>query len=85
MGFSAEQTARVEAAPDPKLDRVVRWRRNDPKRWIEAGFAVVLHERAVGKQPRELGYRRLPVRPRHPRADEVALDQAPQPVSTVSR
>ena len=76
--LSAEQTARlaarVEAGPDPKVDRVVRWRRIDLKRWIEAEFGVVMHERTVGKQLRELGCRRLSVRPRHPKADEAAQE-----------
>jgi transposase len=76
--LSAEQkallAARVEAGPDPKVDRVVRWRRIDLKRWIEAEFGVVMHERTVGKQLRELGYRRLSVRPRHPKADEAAQE-----------
>ena len=66
--------ARVEAGPDPKLDRVVRWRRIDLKRWIEAEFGVVMHERTAGKQLRELGYRRLSVRSRHPKADEAAQE-----------
>jgi transposase len=66
--------ARVEAGPDPKVDRVVRWRRIDLKRWIEAEFGVVMHERTVGKQLRELGYRRLSVRPRHPKADAAAQE-----------
>ncbi len=76
--LSAEQkallAARVEAGPDPKLDRVVRWRRIDLKRWIAAELGVVMHERTVGKQLRELGYRRLSVRPRHPKADEAAQE-----------
>ena len=76
--LSAEQkamlAARVEAGPDPKVDRVVRWRRIDLRRWIEAEFGVVMHERTVGKQLRELGYRRLSVRPRHPNADEAAQE-----------
>lgn len=76
--LSAEQkarlAARVEAGPDPKVDRVVRWRRLDLKRWIGAEFGVVMHERTVGKQLRELGYRRLSVRPRHPKADEAAQE-----------
>ena len=76
--LSAEQRARlasrVEAGPDPKVDRVVRWRRIDLKRWIEAEFGVVMHERTVGKQLRELGYRRLSVRSRHPKADEAAQE-----------
>ena len=33
----------------PEVDRVVRWRRIDLQRWIEAEFGVVLHERTVGK------------------------------------
>ncbi len=64
----------MEAGPDPKLDRVVRWRRIDLKRWIEAAFGVVMHERTVGKQLKKLGYRRLSVRPRHPKGDEAAQE-----------
>ena len=70
----AELAARVEAGPDPKLDGVVRWRRIDLKRWIEAAFGVVMHERTVGKQLKALGYRRLSVRPRHPKADEAVQE-----------
>ena len=63
---------------------MVRWRRIDLKRWIEAEFGVVMHERTVGKQLRELGYRRLSVRSRHPKADEAAqeaLKKLPQAVA----
>ena len=70
----AALAARVEAGPDPKRDGVVRWRRKDLKRWIEAEFGVVMHERTVGKQLRALGYRRLVPRPRHPKADEAAQE-----------
>ena len=63
--------ARVEAGPDPKLDGVVRWRRRDLQRWIEAEFGVAMHERTVGKQLKSLGYVRLTPRPRHPKADEA--------------
>ena len=70
----AELEARVEAGPDPERDRVVRWRCIDLKRWIEAEFGVVMHERTVGKQLNKLGYRRLSVRPRHPKADEAAQE-----------
>jgi transposase len=65
----AELAAAVEAGPDPKLDGVVRWRRIDLKRWIAARFEVAMHERTVGKQLQAQGYRRLSVRPRHPKAD----------------
>ncbi len=64
-----ELAARVEAGPDPARDGVVRWRRIDLKRWIEARFGVVMHERTVGKQLAALGFVRLSVRPQHPKAD----------------
>ncbi len=38
----------VEAGPDPERDGVVRWRRADPARRIEAEFGIKLHERTVG-------------------------------------
>ncbi len=69
----AALAAQVEKGPDPEIDPeidgVVRWRRIDLKRWIEAQFGVVMHERTVGKQLAALGYRRLSVRPQHPKAD----------------
>jgi transposase len=65
----AELAAWMEAGPDPERDGVVRWRRVDLKRRIEAAFGVVMHERSVGKQLRALGLRRLVPRPKHPKAD----------------
>ena len=56
----------VRAGPDPEVDRVVRWRRIDLKHLIKERFGVVMHERTVGKQLAELGFRRLSVRPAHP-------------------
>jgi transposase len=70
----AELAAWVEAGPDPKLDGVVRWRRKDLQRRIAARFGVEMHERTVGKKLAELGYRRLSVRPRHPKADPEAQE-----------
>jgi transposase len=64
----------LETGPDPKVDGVVRWRRIDLKRWIEATFGVTMHERTVGKQLAALGYRRLSVRPQHPKADPAAQE-----------
>ena len=69
-----EFAAVVEAGPNPQVDGVVRWRRIDLKRWIEAEFGVVMHERTVGKQLAALGYRRLSVRPQHPKADPAAQE-----------
>ena len=70
----ARLAARVEAGPDRKVDGVVRWRRLDLKRWLEAEFGVVMHERTVGKQLKALGYVRLTPRPRHPKADEASQE-----------
>jgi transposase len=71
-----EQEAGLETAldrgPDPERDGVVRWRRTDLRALIEARFGVRLHERSVGKVLRRLGFARLSVRPRHPKADEAA-------------
>ena len=39
----AELAAWVEAGPDPECDGVVRWRRVDLKRRIEAAFGVKMH------------------------------------------
>lgn len=64
----------VEAGPDPVVDGVVRWRRQDLGRRIEDRFGVEVHERTVGKYLAALGYRRLSVRPRHPRTDPAAQE-----------
>ena len=71
-GQAAELAAAVERGPDPDRDGVVRRRRVDLQALIEARFAVRLHERSVGKGLRRLGFARLSVRPRHPKADEAA-------------
>jgi transposase len=70
----AKLAAWVEAGPDPERDGVVRWRCADLKRRIEAEFGVQLHERTVGKHLAALGYRRLSVRPQHPKADPAAQE-----------
>jgi transposase len=70
----AELATAVEQGPDPERDGVVRWRRVDLQALIEARFAVRLHERSVGKVLRRLGFTRLSVRPRHPKADAAAQE-----------
>ena len=52
----------------------MRWRRKDLQRRIAAAFGVELHERTVGKYLAAQGYRRLSVRPRHPKADPAAQE-----------
>jgi transposase len=71
-GQGAELAAAVERGPDPDRDGVVRWRRADLRALIEARYGVALHERSVGKVLRRLGFIRLSVRPKHPKADEAA-------------
>ena len=68
----AEFAGWVEAGPDPEKDGVVRWRCADLRRRIETEFGVELHERTVGRRLAALGYRRLSVRPQHPKADPEA-------------
>ena len=69
----AEFTAWVEAGPDPARDGVVRWRRKDlssgsrpPSRWSFTSARSA--NLAAG------GYRRLSVRPHHPKADPDAQE-----------
>ena len=66
----AELAALVVAGPDLQRDGVVRWRRIDLQARIKALFGVEMHERTVGKQLATLGFRRLSVRPLHPKTDE---------------
>ncbi len=71
---NAELAQLVREGPDPAVDGVVRWRRIDLKRKIEDRFGVVMHERTVGKQLAALGFRRLSVRPQHPKSDPLAQE-----------
>ena len=64
----------VETGPDPKTDGVVRWRRVDLQRVIEARFGVTYGERHVGKLLKALGFSRMSARPRHPGQDERVIE-----------
>lgn len=68
----AELAELVRKGPDLAEHGVVRWRRADLARVIEARFGVVLAERSVGAVLHRLGFRRLVVRPRHPGHDASA-------------
>jgi transposase len=76
--LSAEQQAEVarwvREGPTLSEHGVVRWRRIDLSRQIEARFGVQLAERTVGSLLRRLGFRRLSVRPRHPGHDAAAQE-----------
>lgn len=64
----------VRAGPQLAEDGVVRWRRIDLARKIEKEWGIRLAERSVGELLRRLGFRRVSVRPLHPKQDEAALD-----------
>jgi len=64
----------VETGPDPSRDGVVRWRRADLKRVIEARFGVVCSERCVGDILARLGFSRISARPRHPAQDSGVIE-----------
>jgi transposase len=71
---AAEVAALVRAGPTLAEHGVVRWRRADLARVIERRFGVRLDVRTVGRLLRRLGFKRLAVRPRHPRADPQAQE-----------
>jgi transposase len=76
--LSAKQKAElaqiVEIGPDPVIDGVVRWRRVDLQKVIQARFGVAYHERYVGKLLKELGFSRISARPRHPAQDAATIE-----------
>jgi transposase len=68
----AELEQIVETPPDPVKDGVVRWRCADLKAVIARRFGVEVSERSVGRILNERGFRRLSVRPKHPKVDETS-------------
>lgn len=68
----AEVAELVRQGPDLAEHGVVRWRRVDLSRVIEARFGVRLAERTVGMLLHRLGFHRLSARPRHPGHDAAA-------------
>lgn len=64
----------VETGADLGRDGVIRWRRIDVKRRIEAEFGTTMSEQAVGKLLRRLGFSHISVRPRHPKHDACAQE-----------
>jgi len=70
----------VREGPDPALDGVVRWRRIDLQRKVEARFGGAMHERTVGKKLAARGFRRLSVRLQHPKSDPDAQEALKKPL-----
>jgi transposase len=67
-----ELDALIEAGPDIEVHKVVRWRCIDLAEQMKERFGVEMSERHVGRLLQKRGYRRLSVRPRHPKSDEAA-------------
>jgi len=59
----------VKKGPDLVRDGIVRWRCVDLQERIKCEWGVGLHEHTVGKLLRKLAFRRLSVRPQHPKSD----------------
>jgi len=64
----------VESGPDPAVDGVVRWRRVDLQRLIEARFGVSYSERAISELLRRLSFSRISGRPQHPGQDPRVIE-----------
>jgi putative transposase len=64
----------VRAGPQLAEDGVIRWRRLDLARKIEREWGVCLAERSVSDLLHRLGFRRVSVRPLHPKQDDAALE-----------
>lgn len=62
----------IRRGPNPAEHGIVRWRRADLARAIEARFGIVLAERTISTVLRRLNFRRLVARPRHPGRDAQA-------------
>ncbi len=64
----------VLAGPDPKTDKVVRWRCLDLREAVIRRFSVTVPERTIAKWLRKLKLTRLQPRPFHPKRDEAAQE-----------
>jgi putative transposase len=48
-GIEKALCTRVDAGPDAKTDKLVRWRRVDLQAWLQSEHAINYHERSIGK------------------------------------
>jgi transposase len=70
----AELKELVIKGPDPKTDKVVRWRCIDLREVVAQRFTVTVTERTIGKWLRKMDLTRLQPRPFHPKKDPAAED-----------
>lgn len=57
--------AKVDKGPTPYLDGVVRWRLCDLVQWLWEEFRLSVSRQTVGRELRNMGYRKLSARPKH--------------------
>ena len=72
-GIEKALCTRVDAGPDAKTDKLVRWRRVDLQAWLQSEHAINYHERSIGKILKRLGYSHVATRPVHPHNDPEAM------------
>ena len=64
----------VEAGPDPKKDKLTRWRQVDLRDWLAAECGTNYHKRTVGKLLKRFGYSHVSTRAVHPQNDPALLE-----------
>ena len=70
----AELSQIVESGPAPEVDGVVRWRRIDLVRVIEARFGVLYSERAISELLKVLSFSYISGRPQHPKQEGRVIE-----------
>jgi transposase len=63
----------VESGPIPASHGVVRWRLVDLAAWVWDEFKVSVSKQTLGRELRDMGYRKLTARPRHHAQDADAI------------
>lgn len=64
----------VETGPDPAIHGVVRWRRVDLQRVLEARFGVRVSLTSLSRLLDELGFAHISGRPQHPKQDPAVIE-----------
>jgi len=75
----------VEAGPDPKKDKLTRWRQVDLRDWLSKECGTSYHKRTVGKLLKRFGYSHISTRAVHPQNDPALLDDFKKSSSPTSR
>jgi transposase len=70
----AALAAMIESGPIPAVHGVVRWRQIDLCQWLWEEFRVQVDRRTLGREMREMGFRKLSARPRHHAQAAGAVD-----------